>query len=122
MSNIEVSLTDGYIFAVGDYGTYLRIRGDFTDSSFHEVVGGQLVPGYTELLDAAVNFARNNWVPAAANKVLLGQAFLRGRVATIPEMAAVMRSLGIGAKLPAAIELRNAAFAHMQLRLTAKVR
>lgn len=75
-NSIVTQLEDGSIVAMTDYGVMLRLSETETYSNLYEMVDGVLVPQYTELLDAALDFAKATKPAAAFNLTLVAHAFL----------------------------------------------
>lgn len=73
---IVTQLENDAILAVGDCGTYLRLSVTETYSNLREAVDGVLVPQYTELLNAALEYAKVFKSAAALNTTLVAHAFL----------------------------------------------
>lgn len=74
--SLVTQLENNAIFVVGDCCVCLRLSETETYSNLHEMVDGALVPQYTELLDAALDYAKAFKPAAAFNPTLVAHAFL----------------------------------------------
>ena len=75
--SIVTQLENDAIFAIGDCCVCLRLSETETYSNLPEMVDGALVPQYTELLDAALEYAKVVKPAAAFNPTLVAHAFLK---------------------------------------------
>lgn len=74
--SLVTQLENDAILVVGDCNICLRLSEAETYSNLHEMVDGALVPQYTELLDAALEYAKAVKPAAAFNPTLVAHAFL----------------------------------------------
>lgn len=76
-STLSTHLEDGAIFTIGDCCVCLRLSERETYSNLKEFADdGTLVPQFTDMLDAALTFAKASKPAAAFNPTLVAHAFL----------------------------------------------
>lgn len=75
-NSIVTQLEDGSIVAMTDCCVCLRLSETETYSNLHEMVDGALVPQYTELLDAALEYAKVVKPAAAFNPTLVALSLI----------------------------------------------